>query len=571
LLPASITLIAALALGLHVLLRPRKVSFHWLLCGVLLGVSIWSAGSILRWTVDTVDGLRSSLQLLYLGVLVAPLCWLMLAGSMTRAAFARSPAAIAMLCTPPALMYLCLVTNEGHRLFVRDVSFTALEAGPSVFAGPVLWVAIAWAYAAALVSALLHFRAARGAHRSRGFLMAGAALVPMAASVFYIAELVPLRFDLTPSGFVFTMGVLYVATFRYQLLESVPLAHRAVVDQLDDGVVMASHAGSIVDCNPSAERLLRECAASLRGRRLDEVLAPFRALAASGDADPEGRLLEIGEGEVSHGEGHAVGRFALLFDRGDEHRSEQLVQRAQRLETVGALAAGIAHEINDPLAFACSNLAQVVRMGEVVEARRESLDAELARELEDLHAIAVEALDGVERMARIAADMRCLTAQPHRVKLPLDLAAVVRDAMRIAQVDAADASGADAHSEDAGVWVEGSPERLVQVVVNLLANARQAAGEDGVVRVEVRGRGDTAEIAVEDDGPGIPDALRERIFDPFFTTKGPDAGSGLGLAIAYDIVRDHGGVLEECGEPGCGARFVLRLPRAASQGAGAET
>jgi two-component system C4-dicarboxylate transport sensor histidine kinase DctB len=210
-------------------------------------------------------------------------------------------------------------------------------------------------------------------------------------------------------------------------------------------------------------------------------------------------------------------------------------------------------------------------MGEVVEARRESLDAELARELEDLHAIAVEALDGVERMARIAADMRCLTAQPHRVKLPLDLAAVVRDAMRIAQVDAADASGADAHSEDAGVWVEGSPERLVQVVVNLLANARQAAGEDGVVRVEVRGRGDTAEIAVEDDGPGIPDALRERIFDPFFTTKGPDAGSGLGLAIAYDIVRDHGGVLEECGEPGCGARFVLRLPRAASQGAGAET
>ncbi len=124
---------------------------------------------------------------------------------------------------------------------------------------------------------------------------------------------------------------------------------------------------------------------------------------------------------------------------------------------------------------------------------------------------------------------------------------------------------------EGGVWVEGSDERLVQIVLNLLRNARQAAGEDGSVRVEVRGHGDAAEIVVEDDGPGVPDALRERIFDPFFTTKGPDAGSGLGLAIAYDIARDHGGVLEECGEPGRGARFVLRLPRVPSQGEGART
>ena len=363
-------------------------------------------------------------------------------------------------------------------------------------------------------------------------------------------------------------SLLYVATFRYQLLESVPLAHRAVLDQLEDGVVMASPTGRIVDCNPAAERLLGESAAQLRRRRLEEVLAPLRPLRAGAERDAGGRCVTISEGEVTHGDAHTVGRFALLFDRGAERRSEQLVQRAQRLETVGALAAGIAHEINDPLAFACSNLAHLVQIGEVAEAARDRLPPELAAELEDLHAIAAETLDGVERMARIASDMRRLSAQPHRTWTRLDLEAVVRDALRIAQLEP-DGEQVAVHVAEGGAWTEGSAERLVQIVVNLLGNARQAAGDAGRVSIEVRASGDSAEVIVSDDGPGVPEDLRERIFDPFFTTKGPDAGSGLGLAIAYDIARDHGGVLEECGEPGGGARFALRLPRL-RQGAGGQ-
>jgi signal transduction histidine kinase len=78
--------------------------------------------------------------------------------------------------------------------------------------------------------------------------------------------------------------------------------------------------------------------------------------------------------------------------------------------------------------------------------------------------------------------------------------------------------------------------------------------------VATRSREDDVEICVSDDGPGIPRAIRKRIFDPFFTTKAPGEGSGLGLAITYDIVREHGGVLELHSEEGEGAEFTIRLP-----------
>ena len=105
--------------------------------------------------------------------------------------------------------------------------------------------------------------------------------------------------------------------------------------------------------------------------------------------------------------------------------------------------------------------------------------------------------------------------------------------------------------------------------LNLLTNARDALrGRPGArILLEIRSEGEGVELVVHDNGPGVPDEVHERIFDPFFTTKGPDAGMGLGLALAFDIARDHGGVLEERSDGASGARFVLRLPVATGPGA----
>ena len=111
----------------------------------------------------------------------------------------------------------------------------------------------------------------------------------------------------------------------------------------------------------------------------------------------------------------------------------------------------------------------------------------------------------------------------------------------------------------------GSPDRLVQVLLNLFLNARQAIGnqEGALIEAETVCSDSHVVVHVRDNGPGIPMELQDRIFDPFFTTRGPDEGTGLGLSIAFDIVREHGGALELESRPGAGTCFSIRLPAAA--------
>jgi two-component system C4-dicarboxylate transport sensor histidine kinase DctB len=110
--------------------------------------------------------------------------------------------------------------------------------------------------------------------------------------------------------------------------------------------------------------------------------------------------------------------------------------------------------------------------------------------------------------------------------------------------------------------VRGNADRLVQVVLNLVVNARQALAGTPDARIEIETHASASEalLEVRDNGPGIPESVLDRVFDPFFTTRGPDEGTGLGLAIAFDIAREHGGALEVSSPPGHGACFVLRLP-----------
>ena len=143
----------------------------------------------------------------------------------------------------------------------------------------------------------------------------------------------------------------------------------------------------------------------------------------------------------------------------------------------------------------------------------------------------------------------------------VDLNEVARDAVRLANLHRDDRVAVELALWHEPVWVEGSARRLGQAVLNLVLNAHQALerARDGRIAISTRCDGDQAVIEVTDNGPGISPELQERIFDPFFTTKSPDKGTGLGLAIAFDIARDHGGLLDVRSRPGAGATFSLRL------------
>ena len=216
--------------------------------------------------------------------------------------------------------------------------------------------------------------------------------------------------------------------------------------------------------------------------------------------------------------------------------------RAEKLVTVGRLAAGIAHEVGNPLA-AVGTYAEVLR--------RRGADAEL--------------VGGIEREAgRIDAIVRSLLAyaRPREARRErTSVATVVEGAARLlaAQGVAREVS-LEVTAERDVPEVQGDPTALEQVVVNLLLNAIAAVGPGGRIRATVRSRAGAAEIVVEDNGPGVSDEVAGRVFEPFFTTKGPGQGVGLGLAIVQRLVEDHGGRVEVGRAELGGAAFTVRLP-----------
>ena len=144
-LPAAFAFSAAMAMALYVAMRRDKSEFHWLLLGVLASLMVWTLGSLFRFSVESEEGLIASLRLVFLGFFAVPPLWLMLAARYARfRPIGEHRGVHAALLVPSFVGYLAMLTNEGHRLVIRDVSFHALESGAPTWAGPVFWVMIAW-------------------------------------------------------------------------------------------------------------------------------------------------------------------------------------------------------------------------------------------------------------------------------------------------------------------------------------------------------------------------------------------------------------------------------------------
>jgi two-component system NtrC family sensor kinase len=221
-----------------------------------------------------------------------------------------------------------------------------------------------------------------------------------------------------------------------------------------------------------------------------------------------------------------------------KQHQEKLVQ-SEKLAGIGRLAAGVAHEINNPLAV-------ILGYARLLRRKSDGDAAEDLRVIEDETLRAKLIVDGLLDLSRP------LSVEPERI----DLRALCDDAIaRLRETRLLDEREVLVSGEAS---VEGHPQKLRQVLVNLVKNAVEAAGPDGRVEVRIEGSSEGARIAVRDSGPGLSAEARSKLFEPFFTTK--DTGTGLGLAVSQGIVHAHGGELEAESLPSGGAQFVVRLP-----------
>lgn len=274
-------------------------------------------------------------------------------------------------------------------------------------------------------------------------------------------------------------------------------------------------------------------------------------------------IARLRAGAASIAKGHLDTRIAVDADdefgelaqalnqmASDLAERERDLVRSRTLATVGRMAAGIAHEINNPLSviLGYTRLLQKNRGG----------NSDLSEGLEIIES-------ETRQCQRIVEELLSLTRPPKLDHAEVDLVTVVRDAVeRLQGTPAFDGIRFVGPRADADVRVWGDATKLRQVVSNLLTNAAEASPRDGVVTIEIEPDADGTVLTIADTGEGIPADVLPHVFGPFFTTK--PKGTGLGLAICQAITHAHGGTIEVASEPARYTRVTVRLPRSADEG-----
>jgi len=297
-------------------------------------------------------------------------------------------------------------------------------------------------------------------------------------------------------------------------------------------------------------------------RERGRVTGAIAVYAVEEDAFGEGELELIAE--LARDIGLALEH---LDDRTSRKRAQEALKQseaslivADRLASVGRLAAGVAHEINNPLAYVVMNTSAAL---EDLQRALPKADPLLRPGLEEAAAALREARAGSERVRLIVRDLKLFSRADVDARDPVDLVKVIESSIGIAWNEIRHRARL---VKDLSPLPEvvGSESRLGQVFLNLLVNAAQAiepgAPDQNEIRVVTRREGDRAVAEVRDTGSGIPQELRKRIFEPFFTTKPIGVGTGLGLAICHTIVSELRGELTVESTPGKGTAFRVSLP-----------
>ena len=363
----------------------------------------------------------------------------------------------------------------------------------------------------------------------------------------------------------------------------------------------AAHALLGIDINDALGQQLEEAGLSWQIEDLDAVL---EACAQQGEkhysdvrfvrADGKDGYLDVVVTPVKDQEGCLTGYLFLATDITQRKTLEAQLLQAQKLESLGQLAAGIAHEINTPIQFigdntrffevAFSRFSNVVAKSRVLvdELKNGNLMDELIVEIEtaikkgkvdymsqEVPSAIEETLAGIDRVAEIVSAMKQFSHPGSKEKSLSDINQAILDTINVARNEWKYIAEMEKDLDPELPMVPCLIGEMNQVFLNMIVNAAHAIeaakksdpGREGRISISTRVVDESVEIRISDTGTGIPEEIKAKIFDPFFTTKEVGKGTGQGLSVAYGVVYDkHNGSIEVASEPGKGTTFVIRLP-----------
>jgi len=421
---------------------------------------------------------------------------------------------------------------------------------------------------------------------------------------------------------------------------------RAIAESAQDAIIKIDGMGRITYWNHSAKTIFGYSAEEAIGKAVHDLIAPARyhtkirraleRFRTSGQGPGVGKLIEVTasakdgrefSAELSianvqmNDAWHAIGIVRDITDRKQieekllsKHRklkairadleaqnihlakmhaelkqAQQQTVQQEKMASIGQLAAGVAHEINNPTGFVSSNLKSLqdyledifrllTAYGELrvlLEAsprpaadeaaarlaaiKRIESDIDLEFLMSDTIDLIRESREGTDRIKKIVIDLKDFAHPGQHERMTADINRNLESVLNIVWNELK--YKATVH-KDLGELppVECYPQQLNQVFMNLLVNAGHAMETMGEIRIATRTDGDHVEIAIQDTGCGIPEKNLKRIFDPFFTTKPVGKGTGLGLNVVYNIVKKHGGEINAVSQVGAGTTFTIRLP-----------
>lgn len=253
----------------------------------------------------------------------------------------------------------------------------------------------------------------------------------------------------------------------------------------------------------------------------------------------------------------------------------------EKLASIGQLAAGVAHEINNPTGYVKSNIASLIRywktlkksiaamqavcVGDLILAERQEKIAAIFQDndieflLHDVDNIIAECQDGLFRIEDIVKSLKNFARQDTRESISFNVNDCIENTLKLVNNEIKYTVTVEKHLQPLPL-VCGQPGSISQVVLNLIVNAAQAIETTGTIKINTYTDTQSVYVEITDDGPGIPPEIQNRIFDPFFTTKNVGVGTGLGLSVSHGIIDQHRGEISFSSELNKGTTFQIRLP-----------